>query len=529
MGRALRPASTCKPDCSLASLGCVHGACDDSSGTALCACEAGYAGPLCDACAPGYQDNDGDGTCEPGCDMPGVCAVGYGCDDSTGVVQCVALPPGSITRFTWNDVGAISLYWNPPTTRWDAVRVVRKEGSPPSSPDDGDVVYEGRARTFVDYEAQPGLPYYYGAWAVANGLYPPQSAIVSVTADWLEISFDQPGTHTFVSSAAHPYLTVYAWGAGGGGGWSWQGYLLGGSGGGGGFSTATVYNPTPTSYRAVVGKAGLSGAPTPYDPDDLGQGGYGNCTGFSDPLADYRGGGGGQMSGLSYWPLANPTDISQWIVIAGGGGSPAGATAFSTPRRGGGGGGPAGQDGEGAGGGKGGANGIGGSGGADDLHGPGNPGASWANGGHGGASNARPVTGRTGFSRCGGGGGGGYGGGGSAAPGLVEISGGGGGGGYARDADGIVNVTAAATGQQAAISDHPFYPSHLPGRGGGSDEDGNPGYVLVIESRCGPEWGGPPSCLDDIRPPEPVTDVAHDPNLNVVSWAPSASSDAPGW
>src|SRR5690606_29821246 len=72
--RALRPASTCKPDCSLASLGCVHGACDDSSGTALCACEAGYAGALCDACAPGYQDNDGDGTCEPGCDMPGVCA-----------------------------------------------------------------------------------------------------------------------------------------------------------------------------------------------------------------------------------------------------------------------------------------------------------------------------------------------------------------------------------------------------------------------------------------------------------------------
>lgn len=144
------------------------------------------------------------------------------------------------------------------------------------------------------------------------------------------------------------------------------------------------------------------------------------------------------MSGLSYWPLANPTDISQWVVIAGGGG------------------------------------------------------------------------------------------GGSAAPGLVEISGGGGGGGYARDADGIVNVTAAATGQQAAISDHPFYPSHLPGRGGGSDEDGNPGYVLVIESRCGPEWGGPPSCLDDIRPPEPVTDVAHDPNPNVVSWTPSASSDASG-
>lgn len=147
--------------------------------------------------------------------MPGVCAVGYGCDDSTGVVQCVALPPGSITRFTWNDVGAISLYCNPPTTRWDAVRVVRKEGSPPSSPDDGDVVFEGRARTFVDYEAQPGLPYYYGAWAVANGLYSPQPAIVSVTADWLEISFDQPGTHTFVSSATHPYLTVYAWGAGG--------------------------------------------------------------------------------------------------------------------------------------------------------------------------------------------------------------------------------------------------------------------------------------------------------------------------
>src|SRR5690606_13875316 len=95
-------------------LECLHGDCRVVEDVAQCVCQAGYAGERCDACVPGYQDNDVDGTCEPGCDMPGVCAVSYGCDDSTGVVQCVALPPGSITRFTWNDVGAISLYWNPP-------------------------------------------------------------------------------------------------------------------------------------------------------------------------------------------------------------------------------------------------------------------------------------------------------------------------------------------------------------------------------------------------------------------------------
>ncbi len=41
-----------------------HGSCDDSAGSTSCACDEGYAGSRCAGCATGYQDNDGDGTCE---------------------------------------------------------------------------------------------------------------------------------------------------------------------------------------------------------------------------------------------------------------------------------------------------------------------------------------------------------------------------------------------------------------------------------------------------------------------------------
>ncbi|MBX5481333.1 MAG: hypothetical protein IRZ16_05725 [Myxococcaceae bacterium] len=83
---------TCMPDCSTAALDCSgHGGCDDSSGTSVCACTQGYAGPTCSACADGYQDHDGNGSCTPACDAI-ACDEHQLCDDSTGTARCECAP-----------------------------------------------------------------------------------------------------------------------------------------------------------------------------------------------------------------------------------------------------------------------------------------------------------------------------------------------------------------------------------------------------------------------------------------------------
>jgi len=81
----------CEPGCGAAVIDCgEHGFCIDSSGQVECRCATGHAGEICDECAEGYQDNDGDGACEIGCDLfGGACGVHGHCDDSTGAAMCV--------------------------------------------------------------------------------------------------------------------------------------------------------------------------------------------------------------------------------------------------------------------------------------------------------------------------------------------------------------------------------------------------------------------------------------------------------
>lgn len=84
----------CRPTCKTANLNCDdRQVCDDASGQARCVCGDGYEGSDCQRCADGYQDNDGDGNCDPTCALgDALCNDNGRCDDSTGQVRCVCNP-----------------------------------------------------------------------------------------------------------------------------------------------------------------------------------------------------------------------------------------------------------------------------------------------------------------------------------------------------------------------------------------------------------------------------------------------------
>ena len=79
-----------KPTCALISVACGHGHCDDATGTLTCVCDAGYAGPDCMACGAGYQDNDKNGSCTATCATSGLAACGGRgvCADDAGTAAC---------------------------------------------------------------------------------------------------------------------------------------------------------------------------------------------------------------------------------------------------------------------------------------------------------------------------------------------------------------------------------------------------------------------------------------------------------
>lgn len=68
----------------------THGTCSDTSGTPTCTCATGYTGAGCTTCASGYQDNDGNGTCAPTCAAfsPSGCSGHGTCSDTSGSASC---------------------------------------------------------------------------------------------------------------------------------------------------------------------------------------------------------------------------------------------------------------------------------------------------------------------------------------------------------------------------------------------------------------------------------------------------------
>ncbi|MBN2495033.1 MAG: hypothetical protein JXR96_10615 [Deltaproteobacteria bacterium] len=81
---------SCEPSCAQAGLECPdHAHCDDTGGTASCVCDLGYAGLDCADCDAGYQDHDGDSACLPDCNTAVIdCGELGHCDDSSGVAKC---------------------------------------------------------------------------------------------------------------------------------------------------------------------------------------------------------------------------------------------------------------------------------------------------------------------------------------------------------------------------------------------------------------------------------------------------------
>jgi len=84
----------CHPSCDGGDLACgPQGECEDDSGPAVCVCNEGHAGPACEDCQAGYQDNDGNGQCQPGCLMGFIyCSAHGSCSDLDGEAKCECYP-----------------------------------------------------------------------------------------------------------------------------------------------------------------------------------------------------------------------------------------------------------------------------------------------------------------------------------------------------------------------------------------------------------------------------------------------------
>lgn len=76
-------------------------------------------------------------------------------------------PPANVSNFSAGPTETeIRLSWNNPSTDFRLVRIVRSNMYYPQDPFDGEIVYEGRARSFVDTDVVFGQVYYYTAFTL---------------------------------------------------------------------------------------------------------------------------------------------------------------------------------------------------------------------------------------------------------------------------------------------------------------------------------------------------------------------------
>ena len=77
------------PSC-LETMCSMHGSCSVAGPRPVCICEPGYGGPECADCAPGFQDNDGNGFCAPACREMS-CGPHERCSDASGRAVCACV------------------------------------------------------------------------------------------------------------------------------------------------------------------------------------------------------------------------------------------------------------------------------------------------------------------------------------------------------------------------------------------------------------------------------------------------------
>jgi hypothetical protein len=103
---------SCKPPCEASGAPQCgeHGSCELQEGAAVCACTHPYAGELCTHCAEGYGADPDDGSCVPDC---GDCGPHALCDAEPLVPECACLPgyrdDGDGCRWIGNGEGGVGL------------------------------------------------------------------------------------------------------------------------------------------------------------------------------------------------------------------------------------------------------------------------------------------------------------------------------------------------------------------------------------------------------------------------------------
>jgi hypothetical protein len=76
----------------------------------------------------------------------------------------------------------VTLTWTPPADPdYSGVRIVRKVGGFPTGPNDGTVIYQGNATSFIDTGLTNGVTYYYGAYAYDDNGNLSSGALASAT------------------------------------------------------------------------------------------------------------------------------------------------------------------------------------------------------------------------------------------------------------------------------------------------------------------------------------------------------------
>src|SRR5262249_18849147 len=71
--------------------GCgVHGHCEPRGDTAVCVCDPGHIGPSCSECAPGFQDENHNGSCLEDCTRT-ACPAHSRCSTASGRALCACV------------------------------------------------------------------------------------------------------------------------------------------------------------------------------------------------------------------------------------------------------------------------------------------------------------------------------------------------------------------------------------------------------------------------------------------------------